>query len=69
MEAKLLKIYEYNEKLREQLEIQRIPVSEASRSLIEYCQNNSDYMVPSVLNTKRPDPYAETTGDCGCVLM
>ncbi|KAL0078233.1 G protein gamma subunit [Phycomyces blakesleeanus] len=62
-------IYEYNEKLREQLEIQRIPVSEASRSLIEYCQNNSDYMVPSVLNTKRPDPYAETTGDCGCVLM
>lgn len=31
-EAKLRKILELNDKLKEQLEIQRIPVSEASRS-------------------------------------
>ncbi|KAI9014548.1 G-protein gamma-like domain-containing protein, partial [Phycomyces nitens] len=66
-ETNLLKLFELNEKLREQLEIQRIPVSEASKSLIDFCQNNQDYMIPSVWNTDRPDPYAETAGDCGCL--
>ncbi|KAL1929609.1 hypothetical protein VTP01DRAFT_1747 [Rhizomucor pusillus] len=68
-EAKLRKILELNDKLKEQLEIQRIPVSEASRSLIDYCQSNPDVMVPSVWGHRSPDPFAEPAGECACVLM
>ncbi|KAF7720787.1 hypothetical protein EC973_006081 [Apophysomyces ossiformis] len=68
-EAKLRKLMELNDKLKEQLEIPRIPVSEASRSLIEYCQTNRDMMVPSVWGNRSADPFAEPTGGCNCLLM
>ncbi|GAN07993.1 G-protein gamma subunit [Mucor ambiguus] len=68
-EAKLRKLLELNDKLKEQLEISRIPISEASRSLIEYCQTNQDMMIPSVWGNRSPDPFAEPTAGCGCVLM
>ncbi|KAG0163959.1 hypothetical protein DFQ28_010963 [Apophysomyces sp. BC1034] len=68
-EAKLRKLMELNDKLKEQLEIPRIPISEASRSLIEYCQTNRDMMIPSVWGNRSPDPFAEPTGGCGCLLM
>ncbi|KAI9320965.1 G-protein gamma-like domain-containing protein [Dichotomocladium elegans] len=68
-EAKLKKILELNDKLKEQLEIPRIPVSEASRSLIEYCKANPDVMVPTAGGTRNPDPFAEPVGECACRLM
>ncbi|ORY94959.1 G-protein gamma-like domain-containing protein [Syncephalastrum racemosum] len=68
-EAKLRKILELNDKLKEQLEIQRIPISEASRSLIDHCQTNPDMMVPSVWGGRNPDPFAEPAGECACVVM
>ncbi|KAI8331295.1 G-protein gamma-like domain-containing protein [Blakeslea trispora] len=68
-EAKLRKLLELNEKLKEQLEISRIPVSEASRSMIEFCQSTEDLMVPSVWGNRNPDPFAEPTAGCGCTVM
>ncbi|KAI8332646.1 G-protein gamma-like domain-containing protein [Chlamydoabsidia padenii] len=69
-EAKLRKLLDLNERLKEQLEIQRIPVSEASRSLIDYCQENTDVMIPSLWGAKHPDPFAEQVAGCGtCLLM
>ncbi|KAI7869117.1 hypothetical protein BDF14DRAFT_1994716 [Spinellus fusiger] len=67
-EAKLEKWLELNEKLREQLEITRLPVSEASRSLIDYCKMTPDSMVPSVWGVKNIDSFPEPTG-CSCNLM
>ncbi|CAO3587051.1 unnamed protein product [Absidia cylindrospora] len=37
-EAKLRQLLEYNQRLREQLDVTRITVSEASTGLIEYCK-------------------------------
>ncbi|KAI9022237.1 hypothetical protein CLU79DRAFT_835370 [Phycomyces nitens] len=68
-EAKLEKLLDLNEKLREQLEIARVPVSEASRSLIEYCQTTTDTMVPSVWGHKSLETFPEPIGVCGCTLM
>ncbi|KAG0734185.1 hypothetical protein G6F57_012826 [Rhizopus arrhizus] len=68
-ETKLRKLLELNEKLKEQLELSRVPVSEASKSLIDYCQTNQDRMVPSVWGSRHPDPFTEPTAGCGCILM
>ncbi|GAA5808344.1 hypothetical protein MFLAVUS_001734 [Mucor flavus] len=70
-ETKLKKILEANIKLKQQLDISRIPVSEASRSLIEYCQSNTDLMIPSVWGNRHPDPFAEPANGCGgsCLIM
>lgn len=70
-EAKLRKLLDSNDKLKQQLDIPRIPVSEASRSLIEYCQTTSDLMIPNVWGNRHPDPFAEPANGCGgsCVVM
>ncbi|KAI8372161.1 Guanine nucleotide-binding protein subunit gamma [Choanephora cucurbitarum] len=70
-ETKLRKILELNEKLKQQLDTPRIPVSEASRSLIEYCQSTSDAMIPSIWGNRHPDPFAEPANGCGfsCLVM
>ncbi|KAG0739702.1 hypothetical protein G6F57_010265 [Rhizopus arrhizus] len=68
-ETKLRKLLELNIKLKEQLEISRVPISEASKSMIEYCQTTQDMMVPSVWGSRNPDPFIEPTAGCGCVLM
>lgn len=63
-ETKLKRIIEYNDRLKEQLELARIPVSEASarysknytppfnnslyNSLVEYCNSTRDPLVPSI---------------------
>ncbi|CAO3681840.1 unnamed protein product [Umbelopsis vinacea] len=67
-ETKLRKMTEYNGKLKEQLEIPRIPVSDASKFLIEYCKSNHDTLVPSVWGSnKNQDPFAEQSG-CTCCM-
>ncbi|KAL9595018.1 MAG: hypothetical protein Q9179_005153, partial [Wetmoreana sp. 5 TL-2023] len=47
-DLKLRRLNELNSRLREDLERPRIRVSEASMSLIQYCQNTKDFMVPSI---------------------
>lgn len=46
-EAKLKRILEYNERLKEQLELSRIPVSEASKRWDRYKKNKQTFIWPS----------------------
>ncbi|KAJ1733159.1 plasma membrane localization protein [Coemansia biformis] len=69
-EHKLRKIVELNGRLKEQLELPRIPVSQASDSLIAYMSNTKDYLLPSVWGPPPHDPFASpTSGGCGCSVM
>ncbi|QVM13430.1 Guanine nucleotide-binding protein subunit gamma [Coccidioides posadasii str. Silveira] len=70
-ELKLRRLTELNARLREDLERPRVKVTEASMSLINYCNNTRDFMVPSVWGQveKREDPYApQQSGGC-CIIM
>ncbi|KAG8666208.1 Guanine nucleotide-binding protein subunit gamma [Fusarium poae] len=70
-DLKLRRLTELNNRLREDLERERIPVSTASKSIIAYCNVTRDYMVPSVWGAvpKGEDPYApQQSGGC-CVVM
>ncbi|KAK3357552.1 guanine nucleotide-binding protein subunit-like protein [Lasiosphaeria hispida] len=70
-DLKLRRLTELNNRLREDLERERIPVSQASKSIIAYCNSTRDYMVPSVWGPvpKGEDPYApQQSGGC-CVVM
>ncbi|DAA79801.1 guanine nucleotide-binding protein subunit gamma [Trichophyton mentagrophytes] len=70
-ELKLRRLAEVNIRLKEDLDRPRIKVAEASISLINYCNNTKDFMVPSVWGQvdKRDDPYApQQSGGC-CILM
>ncbi|PVU87755.1 hypothetical protein BB559_005899 [Furculomyces boomerangus] len=58
-ERQLLKLQKYNSQLRNELKMQRIHVSEASNSLIEYCSNTRDYKVPSVWGKPQTDPFVD----------
>ncbi|TAQ85413.1 hypothetical protein B7494_g6258 [Chlorociboria aeruginascens] len=59
-DLKLRRLTELNNRLREDLERERIPVSQAAKSIISYTNSTKDFMVPSVWGTveKREDPYA-----------
>ncbi|OIW33461.1 hypothetical protein CONLIGDRAFT_640584 [Coniochaeta ligniaria NRRL 30616] len=70
-DLKLRRLTELNNRLREDLERDRIPVSQAAKSIIAYCNSTRDYMVPSVWGVvpKGEDPYApQQSGGC-CVVM
>ncbi|CAO3672628.1 unnamed protein product [Rhizopus stolonifer] len=58
---KLEKILEHNDRLKDQLSLLRIPVSEASLSLIEYCKSTQDPLLPSLKSTNKLDPFAQAT--------
>ncbi|KAK4092548.1 hypothetical protein Purlil1_3169 [Purpureocillium lilacinum] len=65
-DLKLRRLTELNNRLREDLERERIPVSTAAKSIIAYCNGTRDYMVPSVWGAvpKGEDPYApQQSGD------
>ncbi|KAJ2082169.1 Guanine nucleotide-binding protein subunit gamma [Coemansia sp. RSA 988] len=69
-EHKLRKIVEHNNRLKEQLELPRIPVSQASESLISFVTSTKDYLLPSVWGPPPHDPFAsQTSGGCGCSVM
>ncbi|ORX53604.1 G-protein gamma subunit [Hesseltinella vesiculosa] len=70
-EAKLKRLLEYNSRLREQLDVQRITVSEASNGLISFCKSTKDPMLPSVWGPidKKDDPFAPTNGGGCCAVM
>ncbi|KAJ2132673.1 plasma membrane localization protein [Coemansia sp. RSA 921] len=66
-EHKLRKINEHNSRLKEQLELPRIPVSQASDALIEFTKTTKDYLIPSLWGPPPHDPFAsQTGGTCGC---
>ncbi|KAI1840809.1 hypothetical protein JX265_009616 [Neoarthrinium moseri] len=70
-DLKLRRLTELNNRLREDLERERIPVSQASKSIIAYCNSTRDYMVPSVWGAvpRGEDPYApQQSGGC-CLVM
>ncbi|KAK4157997.1 guanine nucleotide-binding protein subunit-like protein [Chaetomidium leptoderma] len=70
-DLKLRRLTELNSRLREDLDRERIPVSQASKSIIAYCNSTRDYMVPSVWGPvpKGDDPYApQQSGGC-CIVM
>ncbi|KLJ06448.1 guanine nucleotide-binding protein subunit gamma [Blastomyces silverae] len=70
-ELKLRRLNELNIRLKEDLERPRVKVSEAAMSLINYCNNTRDFMVPSVWGQidKREDPYTpQQSGGC-CLIM
>ncbi|KAL8836447.1 MAG: hypothetical protein Q9176_006301 [Flavoplaca citrina] len=70
-DLKLRRLNELNSRLKEDLERPRIKVSEASMSLIQYCQNTRDFMVPSLWGQvdKREDPYAPQQPNGCCTVM
>ncbi|TPX42998.1 hypothetical protein SeMB42_g04904 [Synchytrium endobioticum] len=59
-EIKLKKLLELNQRLKETLDLPRIPVSEASTSLIKYITSTKDFLLPSVWGSvdKKDDPYS-----------
>ncbi|QKX53351.1 uncharacterized protein TRUGW13939_00429 [Talaromyces rugulosus] len=70
-DLKLRRLTELNSRLKEDLDRPRVKVSEAALSLINYCNNTRDFMVPSVWGQvdKREDPYApQQSGGC-CTVM
>ncbi|KAG9512684.1 hypothetical protein KCU77_g11730, partial [Aureobasidium melanogenum] len=71
-ELKLRRLNELNQRLQEDLNRRRIPVSEASMDLIAFTDKEpKDFMVPSRWGTidKRDDPYApQQSGGC-CIIM
>ncbi|RUS25649.1 G-protein gamma subunit [Jimgerdemannia flammicorona] len=70
-ESKLKRALEHNQRLREQLDIPRIKVSEASEALIKYCNSTKDHLVPSVWGPvdRGADPYQPTTSGGCCIIM
>ncbi|KAL9136193.1 MAG: hypothetical protein Q9175_002602 [Cornicularia normoerica] len=70
-DLKLRRLNELNSRLREDLERPRIKVSEASMSLIQYCTNTKDFMVPSMWGSvdKREDPYAPQQSNGCCTII
>ncbi|GAB1192018.1 GGL domain-containing protein [Aspergillus pseudonomiae] len=70
-DLKYRRLTELNARLKEDLDRPRVKVSEAAMSLINYCNNTRDFMVPSVWGQvdKRDDPYApQQQGGC-CTVM
>ncbi|TEB25946.1 guanine nucleotide-binding protein subunit gamma [Coprinellus micaceus] len=66
-ELKLRRLLEHNQRLREDLARPRVKISEASASLIAYCRNTKDHLVPSVWGPvgRAEDPYGQqATGKC-----
>ncbi|KAK9765480.1 Guanine nucleotide-binding protein subunit gamma [Basidiobolus ranarum] len=68
-EQKLKKMTDYNHRLREQLDLPRVPVSQASRMLIKYVTTTRDYLIPSIWGAPGAnDPFANKGGGCECVI-
>ncbi|KAG0277473.1 hypothetical protein BGZ96_002847 [Linnemannia gamsii] len=66
-EVKLKRFLEHNQRLREHLEMRRIPVSEASNSLIQFVTTTRDALIPSLWGTTGSDPFAKQSSGC-CII-
>ncbi|KAJ1991269.1 Guanine nucleotide-binding protein subunit gamma [Dimargaris cristalligena] len=63
-EQRYKKLVEKNQRLRDQLHLATIPVSQASSSLCDFILNTKDPLVPSVWGAPSADPFA--TKEQGC---
>ncbi|KAF9321689.1 hypothetical protein BG003_000101 [Podila horticola] len=63
-DAKLKRFLEHNQRLREQLEMRRISVSEAGQCLIKYVTNTKDSLLPMLWGTPTSDPFSKQTKAC-----
>ncbi|CAG8466686.1 9416_t:CDS:2 [Ambispora leptoticha] len=71
-EYKLQRILEHNQRLREQLDLPRVKVSQASSMLIKYVTSTKDYLVPSVWGLPGPaDPFVtkSSVACAGCTII
>lgn len=69
-ELKLRKLQEHAARLKEQLDLPRIKVSEAGAALIKHVAATKDPLVPSVWGPieKKDDPFQTTSGGCCSVV-
>ncbi|KFH63221.1 hypothetical protein MVEG_10632 [Podila verticillata NRRL 6337] len=63
-DAKLKRFLEHNQRLREQLEMRRISVSEAGQCLIKYVTNTKDSLLPMLWGNPASDPFSKQTKAC-----
>ncbi|KAF9970573.1 hypothetical protein BGZ73_006714 [Actinomortierella ambigua] len=63
-DIKLKKYLEHNQRLREQLEMGRISVSEASKGLIKYVTTTKDALIPSLWGMPASDPFSKKSSGC-----
>ncbi|KAF9357168.1 hypothetical protein BGX26_004137 [Mortierella sp. AD094] len=62
-EVKLKRFLEHNNRLREQLEMRRVPVSEACHSLTQFVTTTRDPLLPIIWGVG-PDPFAKQSSGC-----
>ncbi|GJN67787.1 hypothetical protein PLICBS_001829 [Purpureocillium lilacinum] len=64
----LKRIESHNLRQQEELSRERVPVSVAAMSIVKYCNETKDYMVPSVWGRipRDEDPYATKQSNGGC---
>ncbi|KAG0264674.1 hypothetical protein DFQ27_001069 [Actinomortierella ambigua] len=63
-DIKLKRFMEHNQRLREQLEMGRISVSEASQGLIKYVTSTKDALLPSLWGMPASDPFSKKSSGC-----
>ncbi|KXN73028.1 hypothetical protein CONCODRAFT_77488 [Conidiobolus coronatus NRRL 28638] len=64
-EHRLRKLNEQNDRLRQQLNLPRVTVSEASQSLIKFCTTTCDSLIPSIWGTQaKKNPLNEQQTGC-----
>ncbi|KAJ1659971.1 Guanine nucleotide-binding protein subunit gamma [Dispira simplex] len=64
LEVRYQKIVRYKQRLAEQLNLPRIPVSAASQLLVQFISETNDPMVPSVWGSREDDPFTAGQNSC-----
>ncbi|OMJ09781.1 Guanine nucleotide-binding protein subunit gamma [Smittium culicis] len=68
-ERQLNRLIETNRLLTEDLQLERIPVSEASQSIIEFTTTKKDYLLKSIWGKPPVDPFTEEQDETCCSVM
>ncbi|KAI8086291.1 heterotrimeric G-protein gamma subunit (G-gamma, Gpg) [Halteromyces radiatus] len=68
-ELKLRRLLLHNQTLKTQLDLPRLPVSEASQKLIDYCQTTPDPLLPSLWGPVKEDPFTPLKSKWACCLV
>ncbi|CAO3565633.1 unnamed protein product [Mortierella alpina] len=63
-DVKLKRFLEHNQRLKEQLEMRRISVSEASTSLIQFVTSTKDSLLPGLWGIAPSDPFSKPSTGC-----
>ncbi|KAI8989458.1 G-protein gamma subunit [Pilobolus umbonatus] len=68
-EAKLARLLEYNSTVKEKLDISILSISEASTSIIDFCNRTLDPLVPSVWGVQKRPALSPSGDDVGCCAI